>query len=163
MNKLIADEFLRQITTPDEKAPHEPHVLIVRSDANVKHFITRALSEIEDLVPLIKERPVPWSHIDQTFTRIAELSGAFEQHNIEVVAHHVACAAAQLQAANADDETLSKLFGDFVTYVSTMLLRVYIEGSDAKCSWEVASVESLISQCQRRTVLGGRTTPAWLN
>ncbi len=166
MNKVIANQFLQDLTEPDENEQHAPRVIVVRSNRNQKRFITSALSEVEDLVELVKSEALNWSKIHHRLTQLAQLADDHQQHNIDIAATDIARLTQTLSDDSLTDEGIKKTYGDFVTYLSTMLLRVYIEGSDEKCIWELASVELLVAECQRRASMQAaerRHRAHWVN
>jgi hypothetical protein len=167
MNKGIADEFLRQITGPKGNASEQTRVILVRSNRNLKRFITNALREVEKLVVLVKADDPFWMQVHAAFLRLATLAELHAQHNLEIAARDIAELATRLEQTTAStDKNLAKTFGDFVTYISTMLLRVYIEGSDENCIWELASVEVLLTQSRRQLRVAAHQRKAaelWLN
>ncbi len=166
MNKGIADQFLKDLTEPDGNATPEPRVILVRSNRNLKRFITSALSEVEALVELVKEESMSSESIHHRLSQLAHLADDYQQHNIDIAATDIARFTKTLGVDSLSDEFLKKTFGDFVTYLSTMLLRVYIEGTDAKCVWELASVEMLLSECQKRVATRAverRQRARWIN
>jgi hypothetical protein len=165
MNKGIADQFIRNIAS-DENNGKDARVIIVRSNRNMKRFITDALGEVEHLVALVKEGLLRWSAIGDRANQLAELADSYEQHNISIAARDIGNLARELGDGPNHDDELRKVFGDFVTYLSTMLLRVYIEGNDVKCIWELASVEVLLTQARRRARHAERQREAsarWMN
>jgi len=152
MNKGIADQFLRSITDSKGDNNNQPRVVMVRSNHDTKRFITRALSEVENLVALLGNAPIIWSEVNAGCARLSTLCEEHRQHNIQLAAKDISELAAYLDSvvgscsALQDAEELKSNFGDLVTYLSTMLLRVYIEGSDAACMMELSNLETLLSQ-----------------
>jgi hypothetical protein len=166
MSKGIADRFIRDITG-SEGDTAEPKVVVVRSTRGIKHYITEALGEVEKLVNPVREGRASWPLLMSTFQRLSELSEEYEQHNIQIAARDIQRLAWTLNALEADSTPeVQKAFSDFVTYLSTMLLRVYIEGNDDKCVWELASIEVLLTQSHRQLGLEGRrerNAARWMN
>lgn len=157
MAKGIADQFIRDITGADDSSRTEPRVVLVRSSRGIKQFITAALSEVEALVLDGKDSVARWDLMAFGFERLAELADQHEQHNVFVAARDVSKLAHYAkEQAGAQSSALRKAYNDFVTHLSTMLLRVYIEGGDEKCVWELAGVEVLITQSYRQLSLEER-------
>ncbi len=166
MSKGIADQFIRNIGASEGNTDKEPRVIMVRSNRSMKRFITDALGEVEHLVALVKEGLLQWSAIGKRLGDLAQLSDTYEQYNIGIAARDIAALASELGDEPSNDDELRRVFGDFVTYLSTMLLRVYIEGNDGKCIWELASVEVLLTQARRRARFAQRqraATARWMN
>ncbi|HEX2731393.1 MAG TPA: hypothetical protein VHM70_07310 [Polyangiaceae bacterium] len=150
-SKGIADRFIQEFTSDDTEAGSQPRVILVRSTKSIKQFITEALGEVERLVTPVKEARANWALLVAAFDRLAELAKEYEQHNIQIAAQDIRALALHLDAMDwGFTPELQKTFSDFVTYLSTMLLRVYIEGKDEKCVWELASIEVLLTQSRRQ-------------
>ncbi len=164
MNKGIADHFLQEITHPTQEEGDDPRVILVRSNRNLKRFITDALNEVEHLVSLVQGSKLPWQEISERLARLAQLAERHRQSKVDVAAIQIATLARSLAERDESQldpgSSLEAKFTDFVTYLSTMLLRVYIEGSDEKCTWELASVEMLVAECYS-LIPNGRAQ--WLN
>lgn len=167
MSKGIADRFIRDITGAEEGNPNEPKVIVVRSTRSIKQFITEALGEVEQLVAPVREARANWTVLKAAFERLTTLAAEYEQHNVHIAARDIQRLAWTLEAMEVEStEELQKTFSDFVTYISTMLLRVYIEGNDDKCVWELASIELLVTQSHRQIRLDTRrqrNAERWMN
>lgn len=151
MNKDIANQLLSGLSGPEGNDRSQPRVILVRSNRRMKHFITEALGEVETLVDLAKVSLPDWASAASKLDRLTLLAAEHGQHNIEIAARDIADLVRTLAATpGSDASTFGKPFGDFVTYLSTMLLRVYIEGNDSKCIWELSCVEVLLTQCRER-------------
>lgn len=149
MDNDIANRFLNGLTGPDGNEQSKPRVILVRSNGSMKQFITQALGEVEKLVELTKVGTPDWRTAEAALYQLAKLASDHEQHNIDLAARDIASLAHAL-STTPDTGAFDKPFGDFVTYLSTMLLRVYIEGDDARCVWELSCVEVLLTQCHER-------------
>jgi hypothetical protein len=164
MNKGIADQFLREITDPNQDEEDDPRVILVRSNRNLKRFITSALEEVEHLVSLVQAPVLSWTKISKHLTRLASLAREHDQPNINVAADQISTLACSLVGQElTKDSALGSKFTDFVTYLSTMLLRVYIEGTDDKCTWELSSIELLLGECYAMAPEARAKDPRWLN
>jgi hypothetical protein len=167
MSKGIADRFIRDITGAEGEPSHEPKVIVVRSTRGIKQFITEALGEVEKLINPVREVRVDWALLMTSFQRLTELAESYEQHNLHIAARDIYRLTWNLDALQFETTPeLQKTFSDFVTYLSTMLLRVYIEGSDEKCGWELASIEVLLTQSHRQLRLDNRrqqNAARWMN
>jgi hypothetical protein len=151
MTKDIADQFLRDITAPKRELSTQSCLIVVRSNRDLKRFIAEALSEVEELAALVKTAAPNWRSVEGGFRRLATLAREQAQHSVEAAALDISAVAESLDPS-ANGDVLLRRFSDLVTFVSTMLLRVYIEGNDHKCGWELESVRRLLGQCIERRV-----------
>lgn len=154
MDKTDVASLLEALTVAGE-SHQAPRVLFVRADTSQKAFIARALKGLESLSEAMPLLPSQLTLVLDTLVPLEQEAAERGLLELAECARVTNALAADLFEPACQSETYLASFEPLVRLLSTLLLRVYITGSDAGGSAEREQAQRLVTTVSPRAATYG--------
>ena len=166
MTKAEVAAFLSSLTGSSKSDADAPCVIMVRAAPETKTFIAEALEYLDDVSTALGTKDTPvhvalrLNDAEHRFRELGQRARYLNLRNIALGARHAelmtALLTSRMQRSLGDPASLRQL----IPLLSAMLLRLYVDGNDQRCTTELHKIQELMHRSAQTVPFPGKPAAA---